>query len=137
MEFDVSRVYTALNADELKIGSKVIVGNSLANLRSKVEIGGYEVELMKIKPDDSQYRFEPSSDCESNIYSLAYLVSEPDEEKLKWTDLKVGDIIINEEQTSMVTSINHHEDDAVHIYVGGVWFADTALEGWKKVNEND
>lgn len=27
MEFDKSRVYTALNADELKVGSQVIVGD--------------------------------------------------------------------------------------------------------------
>ena len=29
MEFDKSRVYTALNADELKVGSQVIVGDSV------------------------------------------------------------------------------------------------------------
>ena len=37
MEFDKSRVYTALNADELKIGSKVILGNTLSELKEAVE----------------------------------------------------------------------------------------------------
>ncbi|WP_449190141.1 hypothetical protein [Treponema lecithinolyticum] len=37
MKFDKSRVYTALNADELKIGSKCIFANCLADLMDAVE----------------------------------------------------------------------------------------------------
>jgi len=33
MEFDKSKVYTTLNADELKIGSKVIVADDLGTLK--------------------------------------------------------------------------------------------------------
>ena len=36
MEFDKSRVYTALNADELKIGSKVLVSNCISTLKDQV-----------------------------------------------------------------------------------------------------
>ena len=32
MEFDKSRVYTALNADELKVGCKVIIADDIASL---------------------------------------------------------------------------------------------------------
>ena len=37
MEFDESKVYTALNADKLKIGSEVIVADDLMHLKSFVE----------------------------------------------------------------------------------------------------
>lgn len=33
MEFDKNKVYTALNADEVKVGSEVIVANSPASLK--------------------------------------------------------------------------------------------------------
>lgn len=36
MEFDKSRVYTAVNADELKIGSKCIFADTLGALSAKV-----------------------------------------------------------------------------------------------------
>ena len=38
MEFDKSRVYTIVNADELKVGSKVIVADSLGLLKRLVEL---------------------------------------------------------------------------------------------------
>ena len=37
MEFDKSRVYTALNADELPIGSKCVFADTVQGLRRKVE----------------------------------------------------------------------------------------------------
>ena len=36
MKFDKSRVYTAQNADELKVGSKVIVADSLQGLKDRL-----------------------------------------------------------------------------------------------------
>lgn len=36
MEFDKSKVYTALNADELKVGSKIIFADDLSSLQSRV-----------------------------------------------------------------------------------------------------
>ena len=44
MEFDRSRVYTALNADEVKPGSKVFVADSLAALKLKVKENGELIE---------------------------------------------------------------------------------------------
>lgn len=37
MEFDKSRVYTSVNADELKVGSEVICANNLDSLKCKVK----------------------------------------------------------------------------------------------------
>ena len=38
MEFDKSRVFTTVNADELKVGSKVIVADNLASLKRRVAV---------------------------------------------------------------------------------------------------
>lgn len=127
MEFDVSRVYTAVNADELKVGSKVIVADNLADLKAKVEQDTKPATLQGIEPDDRLYRF-------LTIYprnALAYLVSEP--EVLKWTDLKIGDVIRKDGRnlTAMVTSIDSYAD--IHIYAGDYWYTDEELKEWKKV----
>lgn len=37
MKFDKSKLYTAVNADELKVGSKVFVADNLEELRTEVE----------------------------------------------------------------------------------------------------
>ena len=37
MDFDKSKVYTSLNADELKVGSKVYVSDNIAYLRECIE----------------------------------------------------------------------------------------------------
>lgn len=127
MEFDISRVYTAVNADELKVGSEVIVADNLAELKAKVEKGTEPATLLGIEPDDRLYRF-------LTIYprnALAYLVSEP--EVLKWTDLKVGDVIHKNGRnlTVMVTGIDSYAD--IHIYAGDYWFTDEELKEWRKV----
>jgi len=41
MKFDKSRVYTAVNADELKIGSKCIFADTVKALRKKVQADDY------------------------------------------------------------------------------------------------
>ena len=127
MEFDVSKVYTAVNADELKVGSKVIVADNLADLKAKVEKGTEPATLLGIEPDDRLYRF-------LTIYprnALAYLVSEP--EVLKWTDLKVGDVIRKDSLTAMITSIDSDSD--MHIYAGDYWYTDDELREWEKVEK--
>lgn len=128
MDFDVSRVYTAVNAEKVPVGSKVIVADNLAELKAKVEADTKPVTLQGIEPDDRLYRF-------LTIYprnALAYLVSEP--EVLKWTDLKVGDIITNDLLTAMVTGIDSNSDD-LHIYARDIWFTDEELKEWRKVEK--
>ena len=49
MEFDKSRVFSAVNADELPIGSKVILGNTLSELKEAVEVEKEEAILYNLR----------------------------------------------------------------------------------------
>ena len=70
MEFLRERVYTSLNADELKAGDKVIVANTLKDLKSAVDTALYVYELTDILTESSEDRFFANDRC----YLLAYLV---------------------------------------------------------------
>lgn len=71
MIFDKSRVYTALNADELKAGDKVIVADTLSYLHRKVADGS-DIEVLKaIRDDNCTARFGVEGGC---FDLLAYLV---------------------------------------------------------------
>ena len=80
MEFDKSRVYTALNADELRAGDKVIVGTTIAEIRDFIEekVGSMKcyAEILKILPDNCEERFcIGENDAVGEIcFPLAYLV---------------------------------------------------------------
>ena len=82
MEFDKSRVFSAVNADELKIGSRVILADSLSELIEAVEA---ETEaaiqnLMIIHGENMSFRFT------GNKYHsgrLAYLIEPQAEQKYK------------------------------------------------------
>lgn len=134
MDFDVSKVYTAANADQLKVGSKVIVADALAVLKARVEeTDGEGVdEIKSILSEECCERFDIVGKAP---YTLCYLVAEPGE--LKWTDLKIGDIIENENSlTCMVTAIDVKNEDGIHIYAGDLWLSDSELaDDWKKVEE--
>lgn len=82
MKFDKSRVYTAVNADELKVGSKCLFADTLAELRALVqECEGYsKSELREIREDDEVYRLV---DKVGHTSALAYLLLSPDEPKYK------------------------------------------------------
>ena len=79
MEFDKSRVYTVLNADELQIGSKVILGNTLSELKEAVEVEKEEAiqKLAIIHGEDIMLRF--TGDKYHSGYTLAYLIAPPAE----------------------------------------------------------
>lgn len=129
MEFDKSKVYTAINADELKVGSKVILADDLDELKAYVKDNKNSFILKGIKSEDASARFY------DGVYAwhLAYLV---EEKKLKWTDLKVGDIIRNnkEHRTAMVVQIDE-EDTEYPILAGDEWLGDADFEGWEKVED--
>lgn len=74
MEFDKSKVYTALNANELKVGSKVIVGDNLLELKENVLKHRLPKIIKKVEPEDNEHRFLCNDDFH---YALTYLVSEP------------------------------------------------------------
>ena len=131
MEFDNSKVYTALNADELEIGSKVTVANDLAHLKVFVR-NDFICTLEKVLDEESTCRFIAN---EGAPYSLAYLVAKPDKKKLEWTDLKVGDVIRtkDDKKIRMVTGIDNTEGGR-HICTT-YWLSDKELENWEKVEE--
>lgn len=134
MNFDKSRVYTAFNADELKIGSKVLVSNCVSDL--KEQVANYENgdtrEIISICSESSlDGRFETIG----NIYHFAYLISEPEEKKLKWTDLRVGDVITDGKCTAMVIEIDKDCGDGFPVHAGHKWLNDTELAEWVKVEK--
>ena len=82
MEFDKSRVYTAVNAEDLPIGSKCIFADSLYDLRTKVQGKRYKDFISTLK--------RINNDCYINIfdggdfsYNLAYLIEPQAEPKYK------------------------------------------------------
>ena len=84
MEFDKSRVYTALNADELKIGDEVYCADSLESLMLQVtdETPSYfhsRGKIVGIEPMDYSNRFRIENG--SRAYNLAYLINKSEEEK--------------------------------------------------------
>ena len=131
MEFDNSKVYTALNADALKIGSRITVANDLAHLKVFVH-DDFTCILEKVLDEESTCRFVANDGAP---YSLAYLVSEPEEKKLEWTVLKVGNIIRTKDGKNirMVTGIDNTEGNR-HICTT-YWLSDKELENWEKVEE--
>ena len=130
MEFDKSKVYSAKEADELKIGSKIIVADTYGDLKQSVLNDEETKILTEILDEYTQYRFKTSDEV---FYALAYLVSEP--AKLKWTDLKLGDVITRDKLKFMVTGIDSEVDEC-HVFAGDVWLDDEELAEWEKV-END
>ena len=133
MEFQKERVFTALNADELKVGSKVILADTLNELKKRVERDYTSYILARVCGESHENRFELAS---WSHFALAYLVSEPEEKKLKWTDLKVGDVITNGDESAMVIHIRKNDKNNHHICAGdGWWFSDLELEKWEKMEE--
>lgn len=143
MEFDKSKVYTAVNADELKVGSKVFVAKNLHTLRDQFCENNI-CTLIGIYSEDCQDRFCAKFDFDGKevTTTLAYLVSEPEEKKLKWTDLKVGDVIRSKDGNtmSMIIRIDNEDHSGFsgykrHVYDGYEWYDDEKLAKWEKVEE--
>ena len=72
MEFDKTRCYSALNADELRAGDKVIVADQLSVLKQRVREGKEDsaIVLQRINGEDWGRRFGFTM----SDYALAYLV---------------------------------------------------------------
>ena len=79
MTFNKSKVYTALNADELKIGSRVVLCDSLLELKEAVETEkkGTIQNLAIIHGEDMPFRF--TGDKYHSGHLLAYLIEPPAE----------------------------------------------------------
>lgn len=81
MEFDKSRVYTSLNADEVKVGSKGYFADNLVALEDLVRnFDPCEAKkLIEVENAKSLYRFKSSVNFHWNLF---YLVEEPPKEEL-------------------------------------------------------
>lgn len=79
MEFKKENVYTALNADELKAGDKVIVADDLVFLKALVERSSSLNTIDEIYDENCQCRFVVEG--YDYVYSLAYLVERAEEKK--------------------------------------------------------
>lgn len=79
MTFDKSKVYTALNAEELEVGSEVIVAYDVNSLKYQVEANSwstYAKKLDEVLGPDHIHRFKLP---DGRAYNLAYLVRKVDE----------------------------------------------------------
>ena len=76
MKFDKTRVYTVLNADEVKVGSKGYFADNISDLKRKVDEGDEPLTLVKICGEEAAVRFTTLS---ASVYLLFYLVEEPKE----------------------------------------------------------
>ena len=126
MEFDVSKVYTAVNADELKVGSKVYVADTIKTIREMVENDSDKMDTIEcIEPEDEEARFFDGY----THWCLVYLISEPKEKKLKVSDLKIGDIVRHKSGNLeyLVTGIDHNENE---VFFGDDWSDDEELGNW-------
>ena len=85
MEFDKSKVYTALNADEVKIGSKGYFADNLYELQCVIHNKKDNFFTIKeiLKPDE-KFRFLAKNLVGAYIsWNLFYLVEEPKEKKFR------------------------------------------------------
>lgn len=98
-------MFTALNADELRAGDKVIVADCIADLKQFV-IDQDVDELYEVDDESSEYRFIVEDGVGIVRYALAYLV----ERKENCTNCKYANPHKN---------LLYCEDDNIPIYVGG------------------
>lgn len=85
MEFDKRKVYTAVNADELKVGDKVYIADNIYDLQHDVENEQNAGFIQEIYPCDTTARFRAKY-CHSELYDeycLAYLVERAKEKKYR------------------------------------------------------
>lgn len=80
MEFDKSRVYTAVNADELQRGSKCVFADTVKGLRRRVEEDANCVETFYRLYNNGCDDLFVGNDC---AYCYAYLIESPNEPKYK------------------------------------------------------
>ena len=79
MTFDKNKVYTALNVDEVKVGSKGYFADKLKDLKALVSADGDLCTLADVMGEDYERRFDEGTD----YWNLFYLVEEPKEEKYR------------------------------------------------------
>ena len=130
MEFDKSRVYTAVNAEDLPIGSKCIFADTLGALSAKVQSEEYKdfITILKRIYNDGFYnRFDTGDD----LFCFAYLIESSSKpmykqfesvEKAMETIIQHGGLVKDEGTgcTFLVLGYGKHKED-FYIYIGSEW----------------
>ena len=82
MEFDKSRIYTMVNADEVKLGSVGYFADNIYSLQQAVQYNekGYFGKVEDIKDNCTGFRFVADNGA---CFSLFYLVEEPGKEEFR------------------------------------------------------
>lgn len=82
MEFDKSRVYTAVNADEVKVGSKGYFANNIYSLQQAVQHNDKECfgKVDCIRGTGTGFRFAADN---GTCFSFFYFIEEQEEKELR------------------------------------------------------
>lgn len=81
MEFDKSKVYTALNADDLRVGDKVFTADTIACLYGEVKNGEDVETIDEILPGSEMKRFLTKEGYVATCF--AYLVEKAPKQKFR------------------------------------------------------
>lgn len=131
MEFDKSRVFSAVNADELKVGSKCIFANNVFTLKDHVR-NNYPAEiLISVFSETITERFNSDSD---EFYSLAYLIELPKEPKYRpFASIKRamdaikahGRHVIktNNMMSAFLVTEDDKDQEESRIFIDGYWYS--------------
>lgn len=141
MEFDKSRVYTALNADELPIGSKCIFADTIHDLRKKVESDSVQRHVYVLRSICDNSKMERFEEDDNAVFLLAYLIEPPAEPKYLpfASNKKAMEAIVKHggwvkhknEQYSFITAIDIGEEDGYEIKIDDDWLsADELLKNY-------
>jgi len=111
MKFDKSRVYTAVNADELKIGSRCFFADTVRGLRRKVE----EEDANRV---ETFYRLHNNGADNLFVgnnyaYCYAYLIEPPAEPKYKPFENLKQLIVATEKHGETVKSISGQKESTI------------------------
>lgn len=132
MEFNKSRVFTALNADKLKAGDIVYVSDTIARLKAKVEEGNAKAakKIECIGSDEDVYRFCIKYPTGRVVgYNCAYLVKRTEEKK--WRPYKDCDEMVLDFCRRFVT----RELDRVEVPL--MWVMSKSKSRWTFVSDLD
>lgn len=74
MTFDITKVYTSVNADVLKPGCKVLVSQNMKRLKEKVLYNNYPDILENVLGEEAMNRFLIKDPDYKSSWNLAYLI---------------------------------------------------------------
>lgn len=91
MEFDKSKILTAVTADQAKVGDMGWITDTLAGIRTRVERGDAPKELTDVLPADYTHRFKVEGNAHNLFYPAPYSYLQA--QWVKENGLEIGDIV--------------------------------------------